>query len=64
MVGVLTVPFSSQDIQGLEGSKGHGKSLSIATPTNKSGGLGWRSLTGNLAALHHNATKGEQHGED
>ena len=28
-VGVLTVPFSSQDIQALESSKGHGKSLSF-----------------------------------
>ena len=26
-VGVLTVPFSSQDIRALESSKGHGKSL-------------------------------------
>jgi len=29
-VGVLTIPFSSQDIRRLESSKGHGKSLSLA----------------------------------
>jgi len=29
MVGVLTVPFSGQDIRALEISKGHGKSLNV-----------------------------------